>query len=123
MVPHRSKNGERAPVCRSSVPTARFGAAAAPAEKDLGRNSGGRRDLSAEEVGSEEPNWRNYIGIEGGGVGEDRAAKRLLTLPTVLTIGRVTAVPLLVTSRFLFFSLIVAHAYRCCFLCNILFWC
>ncbi|XXG54952.1 hypothetical protein AAC387_Pa03g2711 [Persea americana] len=96
VVPRRSKNGERAPVCRSSVPTARFGAAAA-AEK----NSGERRDLAAGEVGSEDPNWRNPDDSEGGRVGEDRVAERLLTLPTVLTMGRVGAVPLLVTTFYM----------------------
>lgn len=100
MVPRRGKNGERAPVGRRSVPTARFGAAAA-AEKELGRNSGERRDLAAGEVGSEDPNWRNCDDSEGEGVGEDRVAERLLTLPTVLTMGRVAAVPLLVTTFYM----------------------
>lgn len=83
------------------VSCARFWAAA-EAEKDLGRNSGEERgDLVANDMGSRDPDFNRS---KGGGFEENRESKRLLTLPTILTIGRVAAVPLFVMSRFFYSS-------------------
>lgn len=101
----RSRNGERmSEEGWRLVSCGHFGGAAAETEteteKDFGcRNSGEeRRDLVANDMPDHVDSKEG-----GGGFEENREPKKLLTLPTILTIGRVAAIPLFVISRFFSF--------------------
>lgn len=52
----------------------------------------------------------------GGGKGKEKyKCKRLMTIPTILTLGRVAAVPLLVSCRLFFVSCVFFFWIYCCF--------
>eukprot|EP00268_Persea_americana_P028531 TRINITY_DN2769_c0_g2_i1.p1 TRINITY_DN2769_c0_g2~~TRINITY_DN2769_c0_g2_i1.p1 ORF type:complete len:316 (+),score=50.20 TRINITY_DN2769_c0_g2_i1:273-1220(+) len=110
----RSRNGERmSEEGWRLVSCGHFGGAAAETEtetekekekeegeKDFGcRNSGEeRRDLVANDMPD---HVDSKEGGGGGGFEENREPKKLLTLPTILTIGRVAAIPLFVITFYM----------------------